>query len=196
MPQEEDQYWSDQIQDARRTQLETVRKASAAWAGLFTAVLGVFGSVTFATGFATLSELPPQTRALVRAVIASAAVCTLAATILSGLASNSRPRVSDDLSVDNFRVGMKRRAKQALLQLRVAIWLGAVAAALVVLGSLVVLYSGRITHPSVQPIMVVIHGQVYCGTPTMGDAGTLRLGSLALRNVVSLLVVPACPGAR
>jgi len=193
MSQEDDEYWSGRILDARRNQLESVRKASAAWAGIFAAVLGVFGSVTFVTGLASLSELTPGVRVTVRIFIAGATGCTLAATILSALASNSLPRVSGNLSVDHFRAEMKSRAQTALYRMRIAMALGAVAASLVVLGSLIVLFSNDPQRPSVQPIMVIIHGDVYCGVPAVGNNQYLRLGSRNLTGVTSMMAVPACP---
>ncbi len=65
MSQAEDEYWAAKLTEARRGQLDTVRKAATNWSALFTAVLGVFTAVTFASGVPGLDELEAGSRLVV-----------------------------------------------------------------------------------------------------------------------------------
>jgi hypothetical protein len=195
MSKEEDDFWRQAIEDARHNQLDTVRKAAAGWLALFTAVLGVFGTVTFATGLTGLNDLSDTTRVYVRIGIAVAAVATLAATILAGSAANSVPHVTSELDITSFQVKTNNRAKSALNRLRGAMVLGAVAAAVVVAGSFLVLFSNPVTA-STQPAPVIaeIGGKAYCGTPTASADGTLSIGGTSLNGAKSIVVVGSCAG--
>lgn len=194
MSQEEDEYWAKKLTDVRHTQLETVQKAATGWATLFTAVLGVVGSVTFVTGLNGLNDLTQPIQWIVKGGITAAAVIALAATILAGVAANSMPKVSDDVTFDNFRTKSKTKALAALGYLRVALILGAAAAIIVVAGSLLVLFSDKATTPAQpQSVIVEVHGKVYCGTPAVSPDGAMSIGSVPLDGARSITVVNACP---
>lgn len=192
MSQEEDEYWAGKLRDARHGQLDTVRKAAASWSTLFTATLGLFGTVTFVSGLTALDDLPSGTRLAVRWLIVTAAVVTLAATILAASAANSMPRVSNDLTIDNYQAQNKAAATAALTRLHIAMGLGAVAASVVVAGSIVVLFSDK-SKPPAAHLLVEVNGKTYCGTPTRAADGTLRLGATSLDGASLLTTVTSCP---
>lgn len=194
MSRDEDEFWASKILDARHSQLDTVRKAAAGWSALFTAVLGVFGTVTFASGLGGLDDLTDGTRNVVKTAIAIAALAALAATILAGSVANSMPRVTNDLTVSSFQAETKRRAVSALRRLRWAMNLGALAAAVVITGSLVVLFAAKSSTEDKLPTLVaVVDGKTYCGTPAWSTDGTLSLSGVSLNGTTSLIIVPACP---
>jgi hypothetical protein len=192
MSQEEDDYWAGKLLDARHGQLDTVRKAAASWSTLFTATLGLFGTVTFVSGLTGLNDLPTGTRLAARWLIVAAAVLTLAATILAASAANSMPRVSEKLTSDTYQSANKTAATNALRRLRIAMGLGAVAASVVVAGSIVVLFSDK-SSPSAPHLLVEVNGKTYCGTPSRAADGTLRLGAAPLDGASLVTTVTTCP---
>lgn len=194
MSQDEDEFWTSKILETRHSQLDTVRKAATSWSTLFTAILGVFGTVTFVSGLTGLDTLSDTVRGLVRGGIAIAAVATLAATILAGSASNSIPKVSNDLTIDGFRSDNKKRAAKALKRLQWSMFFGALAAAVVISGSIVVLFADKSSKPdNPPPIIAVVNGRAICGTPSIASDGTLAIGSTSLNGATSLIIVAACP---
>jgi hypothetical protein len=190
--QEEDEYWEGKITEARRGQLETVRKAAASWSTLFTAVLGVFTTVTFASGLTGLNDLSTETRNLVRGGIAVAVIATLTATVLAGAAANSLPRKYDDLTVDTYKARYKKQATTALTRLRLSMLFGVLAAIVVVAGSFVVLFAEK-APVKPQPIIASVSGKTYCGTPVVQPDGSLSIGDIPLNGATSLTVVTKCP---
>ena len=192
MSQEEDEYWQARLLDARHGQLDTVRKAAASWSTLFTATLGLFGTVTFVSGLTALDDLASGTRLAVRWLIVAAAVLTLAATILAASAANSMPRVGNDLTVNTYQSKNKAAATAALTRLRIAMGLGAAAASVVIAGSIVVLFADKSPSPPTH-LLVVVNGKTYCGTPTRSADGALRLGATSLDGASLVTTVTACP---
>ncbi|HMM95198.1 MAG TPA: hypothetical protein PKA89_09195 [Phycicoccus sp.] len=196
MSQAEDQYWAGKLTDARHGQLDTVRKAATSWSALFTAVLGVFSAVTFATGLPGIDDLDETPRVVVLASIGVAALATLAATILAGLAANSVPRVTSDLSIASFQKDTKETAKRALNLLKFSMISGCIAAVVVVGGSIIMLFSDSFAKaPSPTLLISVVGGKAYCGAPTVGTDGTLEVNGVPLSQASSITVVSSCPKA-
>jgi hypothetical protein len=194
MSQAEDDFWKAKILEARHDQLDTVRKAAASWATLFTAVLGVFGTVTFTTGLTGLDDLADDTKNLARAAIVGAAVLALVATLLFASAANSMPSKTSNLTVTEFQERYKRLAKSALTRLHIAMGAGAAAAVVVILGSVIVLYADKTSAPPKVPsIIAVIDGKTYCGVPAASKDGTLNISDAPAGKATLLTVVAACP---
>jgi hypothetical protein len=194
MSQAEDAYWTGRLTDARHGQLDTVRKAATSWSALFTAVLGVFGAVTFASGLPDLGDLGDHRRLLVRCMIGLAALSALAATLLAGSAANSLPRVTNDQSIATFQQTTKETAVRALARLRWALRCGALAAVIVVAGSFLVLFADQPDKPAAVPkLIAIVNGRAYCGTPAAAADGTLSIGGVPLAGATSITVVTACP---
>jgi hypothetical protein len=189
----EDEFWAGKILEARRNQLDTVRRAATGWSAVFTGILGLFGTVTFVGGLNGLNDLAANTQQFVRLGIALAASCTLVATVLAALAANAFPTVSNDLTVDTFQTQNKQRARAALTQLRVAVVFGVAAASVVLVGSIVVLFAGKSdATPQVPTVIAVLQGKAYCGK-VEADGGDLTVAGMSLESVTSLTVVSSCP---
>ncbi|MFI6449686.1 hypothetical protein [Kitasatospora sp. NPDC050543] len=195
MSQAEDEYWAAKLTEARHGQLDTVRKAATNWSTLFTAVLGVFSAVTFASGLPGLDELDRLSRLIVQCAIGVAAVAALAATLLAGRAANSIPKVASDLSISALQETTKKTAGSALNLLNWSLRCGVVAAVVVVAGSFFMLLAEKSAKPeSVTKVISVVDGKAYCGAPKAGADGNLTVGGVALSRAASITVVPACPG--
>lgn len=193
MSQKEDEYWASQILVARRTQLETVRKAATAWSAVFSGLLGLFGTVTFVGGLNGLDDLNQGTQVGVQVGIVVAAFCTVVATIFAALAANAFPIVTNDLTVDTFQSKNKERAEKALGRLRTSMFLGATAAIIVIGGSTVVLLADKSEPADKAPtIIAVVEGKAHCGRLT-SDGEDLAVGGRRLESVSSLTVVSSCP---
>ncbi|WP_189211279.1 hypothetical protein [Actinokineospora fastidiosa] len=190
MSREEDEYWEGKILEARRGQLDTVRKAAAGWSALLTAVLGAFATVTFASGLTGMNDLPVGVRSIVRIGIAIAAIAVLLATILAGAAANAFPRKTNDLTVDAFRTAHKERATRALKRLKWSMGFGVAGAVVVVAGSFVVLFTDK-APAKPQPVIAPAGGKVYCGVPSAAPDGSLMLANVPLTGDV--IVVAKCP---
>ncbi len=194
MSQEEDEYWAEEIANARRTQLDTVKKAAAGWTALFSAVLAVFGSVTFASGLTGLDDLASTTKAVVRVGIAVAAGATLLATLLAGAVTARVPNVSNVLTVDAFREDRKSQAERGLRLLKVSIFFGVVAAIAVTAGSLTVLFADRASAPSTpSAVVAVVDGKAVCGPPEKKPGSVLVVDGVQLNGATSIVPVASCP---
>jgi hypothetical protein len=191
--QEEVNYWKDQVLKGIRGELETVQKAAAAWAALFTAVLGVFSAVTFAGGLTALDDLPAVWRPWIKGGTILAAVATLIAILYASKAAGTTPKRTNDTTWDGFRGDSEAAAQRALMDLGYAKKAGLAAAALVLAGSSAVLLVGPADAPiQVPTVVAVVNGQVVCGRLEGGTP--LRVGTTPLTNVTNLTVVPGCPG--
>jgi hypothetical protein len=194
MSRAEDEYWAAKLIEARRGQLDTVRKAATNWSTLFTAVLGVFTAVTFASGVPGLDELEAGPRLVVQCAIGVAAIAALVATLLAGWAANSIPKVTDDLSIASFQRTTKEAAVSALNRLNWSLRCGAVAAVVVVAGSLFMLFAEKSAKPeSVTKVISVVDGKAYCGAPRAAADGSLTVGDVPLGRATSITVVSVCP---
>ncbi|SNR66848.1 hypothetical protein [Blastococcus mobilis] len=195
MAKEDDDYWKGEVTKARRTQLDVVRKSATGWSALFAAVLGVFGSVTFVGGLTGVDELPESLAGDVRVAIVVAAGLALLATVLAGLAANSLPSVTSDLTFQKLRDDTKNKATSARRLLRWALLCAAGAAVIVTVGSAVVVLSEKeqdaVTAPSA---VVVVDGKAVCGPLTEDADGQLSVDGIALGDAgASFTVVSSCP---
>lgn len=188
--QEETDYWKSQVLHAVRNELETVQKAASAWATLFTAVLGVFGTVTFAGGLTALDDLPGPFQSWAKGATILAAGATLVAIVLSSRASGTMPDLTNDTTWDGFRLKNEEAAQRALRNLGRAKKAGVVAAVMVLLGSSTVLLVGS-AAPGVPTVIAVVDGRAVCGKLTGGEP--ISVGSTPLTNVTNLTIVSRCP---
>lgn len=189
---EEAEYWKGQVIQRVRGELEAVQKAAAAWSALFTAAIGVFGTVTFAGGLTGLEDLNPTLRPWVKGATVLAALATLVAVVYASMASGSMPKHTDDTTWDTHRGNSEAAAQTALGHLKVAKRAGVMAAVLVLGGSAAVLLAGPDDTPAGGPsVVAVINGQAVCGKLTKG--APLSVGTTPLVNVTSLTVLTSCP---
>ena len=109
-------YWREEVIKAQRDELESTRKAATAWAGLFGAVLGVFGTVTFAGGLTALDDLNEDWQPLVKGATLAAAALALGATLLAGAAAGPSAKTTSDSSWTGRRDAVRKGARTARRQ--------------------------------------------------------------------------------
>lgn len=194
MSKDEDDYWEGQLRNARRGQLDTVRKAATVWAATFTGVLGIFGSVTFVGGLNGLNDLGQTARLVAQTAVVIAAGATLVATVLTASAANSFPTMTSALTGDSLRERSKELAALGLRRLRAAMVFAGTAAMAVMAGSGVVLFAGKTTPKPAPPpfVVAVIDGHAQCGPLRTSPSGLIVNGA-RLKRVDQITVVPACP---
>ena len=190
----EDDFWKGKVIEARHNQLDTVRKAAAGWTALFTAVLGIFGSVAFVGGFADLGDLGSTEAFLARLGVCVAAVLALVATIQCGLAANSMPTVTDDTTFQTMRDATKEKAEQALGRLRLGLRFGIAAAVVTLSGSALVTFAGgEDAAPAVPDVLAFVNDDALVCGPLSLEGGNLTVGGTTISSLSSLVVVEACP---
>lgn len=193
MTQADDDYWKEQADTARRTQLTTVRTAAKAWSGVFAGILGLFGTVTFVGGLNGLGDLPADEQNLVRWAIVIAAGALLIATVTSAFASNAMPKVESNLTGDSLRDRSKTLATRSLRLFRVSMGFALAAAIIVTAGSCYILFSEKSSaDPKPPTVVAVVDGVAHCG-PLEADGARLAVGGQPLSDVTSITVVDACP---
>ena len=79
--EQELEYWDKKATEIKRTKLTTVQASATKWAGLLTAILGVFGTATFAGGLTSIDELPSPYAGLAKTGTTLAAVFAIAAIV-------------------------------------------------------------------------------------------------------------------
>lgn len=189
----EDDFWKAKVLEARHGQLEVVRKATAGWTALFASVLGVFGTVSFVGGFSELDDFDDKTALIARSAVCLAALLTLVATIVAGLAANSLPTSTDNSTFQNLRDGTKLKAEAAVKKLSLAMKFGVAAAVVVLVGGGYVTFVGK-DEPTAKPpkVTAVVGGVAVCGELIRKDGG-LSVDGTPLTSVEFLVVVDACP---
>jgi hypothetical protein len=198
-------YWEEQFDTLRRGQLTTVQTSAGNWAKAVTALLGVLGTVTFATGETALSKLPKDRdigwlhpahtlAGDVKLLIVIAFVLALAAAALVSLASGEIfPRSRPNDSPTKLRNRTLSTAKKALIELRIGQGLGVAAILIVLAGSLVVFLTPATNAPTEPPTVVAVTTEgVFCGK-LQGTAAALTVAGHSLNNVSAMTVVTACP---
>lgn len=191
---DDETYWREEVDKARRGQLELVRRAATGWSALFAAVLGVFGTVSFAGGLTGVEDLGGSSEWVIRAVTVVAALLALAATVLAGVAAGPKPEPSASEDWHDMRDATTALAWRSLALLKAAKWCGAGAAALVFLGSAYVVLAGKAeAEPEAPTVLVVVDGTVACGALSESDDGSLTVDGHALTGVDQVQVVPTCP---
>lgn len=189
---DEVQFWKQQVLTRNRDQLTSVSRAATAWSAVFTAVLGVFSTVSFAGGFSSIDHLAAPWSGPVKAATVVAVVLALAATVLAGSASGTSVSVTDDSTWDGQRAWVKTQAMTAYQRLRLAKRVGAGAGAVLLFTAMVVLLAGK-TDPAPPTVIAVVGGRAVCGPLASGEGGVLSVAGTALVKVTSLTVVPTCP---
>lgn len=194
MTQEEDDFWTGKILEAQQNQLETVRKAGTAWSALFTAVLGVFITVTFASGLTGLNGLSEPVQTICRVGVVIAAIAIFIAATLAGSVANSNPRLTNDLTIDSYRADSKSRAIRALNRLHLSMLFGVLAAVVIISNSLIVLFAHKAESENTPlSAVVVMKGEAYCGVLMTTSDGSLAIGKMPVKGATSLTIVERCP---
>jgi hypothetical protein len=190
----EESYWRSQAASIRRDELATVRKAADTWTTLLAAVLGVFGTVAFAGGLPALEDLNDTLQVIVKLATAVAVLCAVVATVYASRASGTSTKTTNDTSWQGVQRAARDNADAARTQLAKAKKWGVAAAAIVLSGSLLILFAGSSKpDPSAPSVIANVNGTVACGPLTKASDGTLRAGTTSLNGATSITVVAACP---
>jgi hypothetical protein len=190
----EESYWRTQAASIRHDELATVRKAADTWTTLLTAVLGVFGTVAFAGGLPALEDLNDTLQFIVKVVTAAAVVCAVIATVYASKASGTSTKTTNNTSWQGVQKAARDNAVAARTQLAKAKRWGIAAAALVLGGSLLILFAGSAKpDPAAPSVIANVNGTIACGPLTKASNGALSAGTTPLNGATSITVVPACP---
>jgi hypothetical protein len=193
-------YWQGKLDELDRTQLDTVRATAAKWQGTISTLLGVFGTVAFVTGANTIEKLAPDDADTARFAVTAAAALALGAVLSATYAAQGLPRRHKNPDWPWLEKQSREQAGKALTWLRVSQVLAILAVGLVVVGSVVVLWSSpaKQAAPPANALVRVADGSVRCGAVTTSDGTvgvkfpdgtTVRLG--AANQLVT--TVATCP---
>ncbi|RSM73149.1 hypothetical protein DMB66_03725 [Actinoplanes sp. ATCC 53533] len=190
--------WADEVafyearnSDLRRGRLKALQASATKWSALMAGFLGVFGTVAFAGGLATVDKLPAPVDVLVKATTTLAAVAAaLAVWFLSRAAGGLR---ITDL---RFPTGKKlmERENDLVTEARRDIGRGRVCAlaavVLVLAGSVAVLWTPP--KPTTPKFLVRFDDAATCGELT-NRGGALSIGGRSLGQAVEVIPVSSCP---
>lgn len=194
-PAEESKYWRTKSETLRRTQLETIQKAATGWSALLGALLGIFGAAAFAGGLTTIDKLAEPWATVAKGLTVAAALAGITATYRAAQAAGSlSPGPSNELDSDSIRERSTAAANTAFMRLRSAKFFTVIAAALVFIGSGIVLFAGEASTTKEPPTVVaVVAGTAACGAISEEDGVLVVDGTPLAAEVESITVVEACP---
>lgn len=192
--EEEWTYWDEKATELRRTQIATVQSAAAKWSALLTALLGLFGTVAFAGGLTTIDKLSDPFDLIARIMTTLAAVCAVRAIWLltkagGGLSLSKMPGINAASVRDHYTTGTTTSINRLAEGKTWAIGAGA----LVLAGSLMVLWAGERSDPAKAPSVVgIVDGKLVCGKLTKNDSGNIAIGGTT-GEVTQVTPVTTCP---
>lgn len=195
-PAQEWAYWDNKATELRHGQLKTVQDAAAGWSKLFSALLGVFGTVAFAGGLTTLDKLAQPWAAIAKGGTLLAVVAAVLATIWAAQASQDLgPGKGTGLDAATLRNRSIAAATASLEKFGRARQAGFVAVSAVLAGSALILLAPAAKPLAESPsVLVVTNGQAQCGRLTRSDGGVLQVDGVSLdRYVQQISVVERCP---
>ncbi len=185
-------YYEARLDELRRGQLRTVQASAGRWSALMTGVLGVFGTVAFAGGLSTVDKLDGPYDVVAKVLTTLAAATAVAAVVYLARASGGLRL--DDLAFPSGRALMNREvrlAAEARALLRTGRWFAAATGALVLAGSVLVLWA-PVAAPGPSKVLVRFPDGAVCGAPAR-VGGQLTVGGRPLRDAVEIVPVEACP---
>jgi hypothetical protein len=117
---EENQYWSDQVDELHHNALKNMRDVAAKWQTVIVAFLGAFATVTFLWGPEKLEKYPLEPgfwkgASLVLLVLAG--VLGIGSAYLLALAAIGIPKKFQQMTGPEIELWTKQRAKRARKQL-------------------------------------------------------------------------------
>lgn len=190
-PEAEWEYWDKKAVELRHTQSESVNAAAAKWSALMAGLLGVFSAVAFAGGFTTLDNLNQSWHTPVLVLTTIAVCAAIVSLILLAIAGGGLWTKTVRNPLDGLDV--KRRATQQaqrnLVLLSIGRVLSVLTVAVVVVGSLAVLWVGPSKDAQKYVATFTDKGPAY-GVLTVAEDGTMRVGGQSLdRTLVGLTPV-------
>lgn len=193
--EEEWGYWDAQATRLVRTEVETVNASATRLAALTASLLGLFGAVAFAGGLTTLDKLTSPLDDVVRVMTTAAVLAAAVGTVLLAAAAGSLG-VKNVSSLNGPKLKelsqeQARKQRRLLSKGRLA---AALAAALVISGSLLVLWAGT-SPPSAASRYLVVHDDgAACGELATTAEGEVVVAGIPLTgDVHTVLSVASCP---
>lgn len=187
----DEEYWAGKVEDAKRGQLDTVRKTATAWSGLFSALFGVFGVVAVAGGLQDFGDLAPDYSAVVQIGTSVAAVALAVATFYAAKAAGLTLATSNDTTWQQYRDSTIDRAQNAKSELGYAKVAGLIAVGIGLALGFVAIW-GPSASASPATVIVDTDKGVACGELAKRD-GTYTIDGKPVKSVASLSVVSKCP---
>lgn len=113
----DDRKWDHEALEQVHTGLDEVRTAADRWGNTVTAVLALFGTVTFLRGPETFAELGAPWNGVVATLVAEALVLAAASSVLAAIAAQGVPTWVPNLSGWSLKRVHKERERQSVRQL-------------------------------------------------------------------------------
>jgi hypothetical protein len=193
MSTEEREYWTKQVRAAQRTELENAQKVAGNWKTLVGALTGLFATAAFAGGKLTLDKLDdPWAWGLRVATVVALAAGALSTWWLAQ-ASGLSLAVVENQSWIARRDASREKALAVQRLITQGKHAGLLAAAIVLLGSVLTLMVPAATAPAKKPpeVLVVTEAGLLCGT--LGVTGpTVTVEGRAVASASSVTVVDSC----
>jgi hypothetical protein len=194
-PEEEWTYWDGKAIELRRGQLATVQTAATKWSTLLTALLGLAGAAAFAGGLTTIDKLD-ETFATIARVLTTAAIvlAIIAIGCFSAAGGGLAPKVVPGINATYVRDKLIGGAAPALSLFKVGRIFALLAAAVVIGGSVMVLWVGEAKDSKAPPTVLAAFsdGHTACGTLGSSTNGSTIGGEPVNGPITQLLVVDAC----
>jgi hypothetical protein len=190
--EEEWSYWDQKATELRRGQLATVQGSAGKWLAFLTALLGIFGTVAFAGGLTTIDKLGSgwdiaartlTTLAALAAVIGIVFLTKAAGGLSVKKVGNLTSVGARDLSTSNISGNLRDLGKGRVAALA--------ASALVLAGSMIVLWVGPAPQGESQKVIAIIDGRAICGELGSSE-GRLTIAGEVAETASSLVPVASC----
>jgi hypothetical protein len=192
----EREYWDGMAEKANHEQLKAVQASAAKWTAITCTLLGLFGTVAFATGLDSIGDLPNDfLRWGVRGATTVAFVLILIGTwqLAKAAGGLQLDYAADGFGGDYIELKTKARADSAKKELGRGKVAALVGTAIILLGTVVIFWSDKAPATPSKVAGVTTNGQVVCGELTPTGFKT-TIGS-STEPVTSIITVVKCPGS-
>ena len=192
--EEEWRYWDTKATELRRSQLTTVQTAATKWSAVLTALLGVFGTVAFAGGLTTIDKLPSPWDAIAKTLTTLAVITAIIAIwVLNRAAGGLSIAKYHGISAATTRDIHTTGAERALGLLKFGKYFAVATAALVLVGSLLVLWVREKPEvPAPPTLLAVVDQGLICGELASVE-GKLTVDGRPAETATYIVPVSACP---
>lgn len=197
---DEIKYWQTQLDTMRRTQLDTVRATAVKWQGSISTLLGLFGTVAFVGGNDSIEKLDAADADRVKLAISAAVALAAVGVIAATYAASGITRRTSNPTWRWLEQRSRGQARNALRALRISQVASMLAVAVVVAGSLVVLFNTDPKPEDKGPSFVIASadGKVFCGELHLAADGTVEVSTaqgahVAVSKDRPLTSVASCP---
>jgi len=166
--------WLGKAEDARFSELETIRSAAKDWASTITAVLGAVGVVSLVKGPDQLDKLTNGWKQTVAIVAAVAILAALRGIVLAALAAQGSPS-SFGYEPSEYRAGYRKETILAARSLQLSRTLVVIAALAVTVAVGMMWFGTEKPQAGSRVVAVTTDGTTVCGVMAIGKGGNIAI---------------------